>query len=118
MLREAARLMRAGVKELEGSDYITPWRAMPMPNPDNDGWLVANGLEDADYDNTVARCEFDFTGPASRYIASMHPAVALGVADCLDAAAGMWPPDPHEPREGCPDCSWIAVARAYLGDPP
>lgn len=46
---------------------------------------------------------------AGDYIASMHPLVALAVADWLDAAAG-----PQGSVAGL--CHALAVARAYLGD--
>ena len=53
------------------------------------------------------------------HIASWHPAVALAVADWIDAAAVLAPPDPHHEGEACETCDNVtralAVARAYLG---
>lgn len=91
-LREAARLMRERAESIEvGDDW---WAAHALT------WLQKTSG----------------TPMLAEHIASWHPDVALAVADCLDAAARVWPPDPHEPREGCPDCSWLAVARAFLGE--
>ena len=57
-----------------------------------------------------------------RHIASWHPAVALAVADWLDAVAEAWPIS--EPdyglsvrAEAVGHRQALAVARAYLGEP-
>ena len=88
ILREAAALMRSRAGSVEAAAVPTPWRALPRLDSENFGWVVASGVVDADYDNTVAVCSFDFEGGTSQHIASWHPTVALAVADWLEAEAG------------------------------
>ena len=95
-LREAAKLMR------ERASLVPPppWHQVGCQvNTDDSGNVIAqSGLPER-----------------AQYVASMHPGVALAVADWLDneatATEGM---ADEAPVLGLPDRCAIAVARAYL----
>ena len=116
-LRRAASLMR----ERAGAAPPSPWatRATTHGDPANGPThiVVENSLgliSDHDYDK--------WGGTSAEHIASWHPAVALAVADWLDAVAEAWPIS--EPdyglsvrAEAVGHRQALAVARAYLGEP-
>lgn len=102
VLREAAALMR----ERAEAATPTPWvvkRAhpdMPAYVAHEGWWVIASRTEQWD----------------AEHIASWHPAVALAVADLLDAQAAII--EEHGAFfdiEGMGDANALAVARAYLG---
>ena len=115
ILREAAALMRSRAGSVEAAAVPTPWRALPRLDSENFGWVVASGVVDADYDNTVAVCSFDFEGGTSQHIASWHPAVALAVADWLDRVASMWDTTSGFPPFDVLAVDALYVANTYLG---
>jgi hypothetical protein len=124
-LREAARLMR------ERAEAATPgpWRFTDSEAVNDvwDGGMVVVSTDADPIANVLDEWyEPDPGEPApindAEHIASWHPAVALAVADALDLAANLAPPDPHHGNERCETCGWVSalasVARAYLGEQP
>lgn len=117
-LRAAAALMR---ERADVWDYhASPWRVEPGPA----GWSVVRsaGVIEDDFAEPSAVVEHDTfvfqmdTTSTARHIASWHPAVALAVADWLEATAVRC--DMARERG---NHSWrgsrqaLAVADAYLG---
>ncbi len=103
MLREAAELMRQRAKAASEG----PWSAY------TDGLVWANRLGDPVSASTEPE--------DAEHIASWHPAVALAVADWLDAAANREQeyrngPYQCEPIEGDEVHAALTIARAYLGE--
>jgi hypothetical protein len=104
-LREAARLMRERVEALSPEfDWYSP-HAMAA--------LLAENPTHTRLGDPLA-CAHD-----AAHIAAWHPAVALAVADWLDAEARRF----EECQEFLPamsgvDPNALAVARAYLGERP
>lgn len=100
MLRRAAALMReraAGSRMWYPSDHHDGMDEVPWMDRE---WWSSVGL----------------SGIAADHAASWHPAVALAVANWLEAAARRMPDDCD-----CAEClayepEALAVARAYLGD--
>lgn len=108
--------MRSRAGSVEAAAVPTPWRALPRLDSENFGWVVASGVVDADYDNTVAVCSFDFEGGTSQHIASWHPAVALAVADWLeDIADRAYSRVDFRQPNSFDFAAAITVATAYLG---
>lgn len=108
-LRRAAALMR------ERSEAATdgPW-GCGEPHADDGFWLTV-GVWSGDPDNCHAECD---RRQDAAHIASWHPAVALAVADWLDATAKRWEyvaDKPHLSVYGGHHA--LAVARTYLGEP-
>ena len=116
LLREAAALMRSRAKTAtEGPWSLTfiPESAVPSQHAVDRHYVM--GCFDGNARNPAgpaAMCEYE---PDAEHIAGMHPAVALAVADWLDATAGEldqygW--------DGLPsNATAVAVARAYLDGP-
>ena len=110
-LRDAAALMRKRVRAATGS----PWIAFSARRGSDYIHGVTTDL-DVDYGADV------FVGcsqPDAIHIASWHPAVALAVADWLDATArefdALGDPDlSAHPQDGRRTAA-LAVARTYLG---
>jgi hypothetical protein len=103
-LREAARLMKARAEAATQG----PWgKGDPKAN---DGFWLTVGVWSGDPDNCHAECD---RRQDAEHIASWDPAVALAVADWLDACALVTEvaPDRHKGLA-------LAVARAYLGETP
>ena len=117
-LRTAAKLMRERVQGATAG----PWTVREEHGRDiaDEGWsdvrvvrpgagvaitYLSNVLEGSPHEDNAA------------YIASMHPGVALAVADWLDSVTDRWigvPAGPSEPEPEDFDAA-LAVARAYLG---
>lgn len=96
VLREAARLMR---ERAAGATAFTDAKTgSPL------AWI--QGLDGWVFDHGAAQIACAMTSENSEHIASWHPAVALAVADWLDAVSE-FNPSPTSPA--------LAVARAYLG---
>jgi len=110
LLREAAARMR----ELADSATPGPWHATHDPlghhveDSRGQGRLVAGfGPADTPTDNRRADAAF---------IASMHPGIALAVADWLTDAARAWDDSVYDPRVRNEHHAYaLAVARAFLG---
>ena len=125
-LREAARLMRERALTARRNVMDAGWKPGPTLDPDNNGWYVAMDVPDADWDTTVAHLPYDYEGETAPHIASWHPAVALAVADWLDAKADQDDKGTcDDPRGCCNLCEHdyghiaaLAVATAYLGATP
>ena len=98
-LRRAAALMR----ERAEAAVLSPWEAVEG----------ASGHWWVEHPNT-ADIALDLHGENARHIASWHPAVALAVADWLEAAARDKGADVITAGRG--DAYPLAVARAYLGE--
>ena len=112
ILRKAAAVMRERAEAaIHDSDGATRWTAT------GDGHHAAYGVTTVN--GPLWDIVNDVSGPDAEHIASWHPAVALAVADWIDAAAVLAPPDPHHEGEACETCDNVtralAVARAYLG---
>lgn len=123
-LREAARLMQ------ERAEAATegPWDAMVLGS---EGYLVlrSNGTVRDRGRHRVGRFglkDWDSDKADAEYVASMHPLVALAVADWLDSAAGRYDEiaaGPYGPAgaafvagdAGGDTDPAVAVARTYLG---
>lgn len=113
LLREAAKLMR---ERAEGATP-GPWTMRDGWGPTDDGLMVFARIANDAHETVIAPSGHP-DGPdgleAKRYdaehIAYWHPAVALAVADWLEAEAKSeaWP-SPHSAA--------VAVARTYLGEP-
>lgn len=103
-LRQAATLMR---KRAEAATE-DPWTFEDAPNGFSpmvisDAGIVANTWDKPDLSD-------------AEYIASWHPAVALAVADWLDACVAFLEERPEYTHDG-QDYAFT-VARAYLGETP
>ena len=111
-LRLAARLLR----ERAGTATPGPWQHMCLGS---EGCLVlrTSGTLRERGHGRVARFghkEWKADHADAEYVASMHPAVALAVADLLDKIAWMGELDADMlSRVGCDEA--IAIARACLG---
>lgn len=111
LLRDAAREMRmranaatAGPWEsLDDGDRLVAWRTTPEGFDDDFEYVVDEPIGNA------ANAE---------HIASWHPAVALAVADLLEAAVGeFWDGEPQ--WTDCPVAQRaVRIAQAYLGEVP
>ena len=100
MLRRAAGLMR------ERAEAAThgPWRRGDIDTFAESGFRI-------DYTDVEPNVCGGIDPADAEHIASWHPAVALAVANLLDAQAdaGYWEADPDSRAA-------LAVARAYLGE--
>jgi hypothetical protein len=111
-LRPAAALMRIRAKSAttwDGNWRVHADRPGRVIEVKGDGWDDAIVASCIDYGGT------ENGGHRAPHIASWHPAVALAVADWLDAIADQFEPiwqGPHVPKELA---DALAVARAYLG---
>jgi hypothetical protein len=105
-LREAARLMR------ERAEKATPGPWFVTSEAAQYGGLVAAPTEGFPYDAGYAGHLIgeSMSDGNREYVASMHPAVALPLADLLDSLADM-----YEQRGMEPMPLPLAIARAYLG---
>jgi hypothetical protein len=114
ILRRAAALMRERAEAATNSDWYPYFVPEQLHRPDGDGdWIVDSGPRFI--------CSTQADGPTSKanaeHIASWHPAVALAVADLLDAQAAL-----VEETGGffdiaeMGDANALNVARAYLGE--
>lgn len=102
LLKDAATLMR----ERAGRVPKT-WRL-------GRSQIIAVGTDRLDGADVIGECQVP---ERAAYVASMHPGVALAVADLLDKIAWMGSLDPEMlGRVGCDEA--IAIARAYLGEQP
>lgn len=116
ILREAARLMReraeAAIHEADGA---TTWRLGPEAWDGNVSTVEVLTPNDPDPFDVAENCSDD----DARHIASWRPAVALAVADWLDATADLGELLDYDGsgQPGSPHHAANAVARAYLGDP-
>lgn len=100
-LRRAAYLMRERANAVgEG-----PWESYPLPDAGPNRWTMT-GVGVAG-DDMGHRTETMFR-PDAEHIASWHPAVALAVADWLDAEFD---------HPWGPTFEAITVAETYLGQP-
>jgi len=111
-LRAAAKLMR----ERAEAATAGPWTAWVMGS---EGYLVlrAGGTVRERGRNRVGRFglkDWDGDKADAEYVASMHPLVALAVADWLDIEAGILEKGLPDPGAGWAEAR--AVARAYLGE--
>lgn len=125
VLRRAAALMRERAEAAtEGEWFVAhiPESAVPSPHA-IDRWYVM-GFFDGDTRKPTgpsAMCEYE---PDAVHIASWHPAVALAVAEWLEAKAEQDDKGTcDDPRGCCNLCEHdyghvaaLAVARAYLGE--
>ena len=101
-LRRAASLMRERAEEAtEG-----PWTTWADPKPGIDKAAVETAWTRGDPDDGGSLVTDWCDLPDAEHIASWHPAVALAVADWLDATAARI----EEIHEA------LTVARAYLGE--
>ena len=113
-LREAAALMRERA-EATSNKGQHPW-LMTETNLDADEFDVWTFIENHHW--TVAVADFD---KDAEHIASWHPAVALAVADWLDATADRIDAGRDPKLGGRRNHGWrgsreaLAVANAYLG---
>lgn len=110
LLREAAAKMRERAEASSPSPWVqTVW---PKEVPG----VYSQAIEDThEFDPEIART---LDKPDAEHIASWHPAVALAVADWLDAEAGTeerLSALAHRDSVGSIRDEAIAVARAYLG---
>ena len=129
LLRRAAALMR------ERAEAATPgpWRFTDSEAVNDvwDGGMVVVSTDADPIANVLDEWyEPDPGEPApindAEHIASWHPAVALAVADWLDATAAEHESDSGNERadaffaafDTAPDVAALAVARAYLGEQP
>lgn len=122
LLRRAAALMRERAEAATGGGF--GWHVTDLAGG-NEVWANrdAAGWDAFMVASTATRLN---PNPGERgyadaaHIASWHPAVALAVANWLDAVADLAPPDPHHADEECETCEQVAaaleVARAYLGE--
>jgi hypothetical protein len=111
-LRQAARLMRERAEAATDSPWVVKRARPDMPAyvAHEGWWVIASRTEQWD----------------AEHIASWHPAVALAVADWLDATAAEHESDSGNERADAffaafntaPDIAALAVARAYLGEQP
>ena len=104
ILRRAASLMRERAEVLS---FCAPWSAIP----------ARDGLPAGVVGGQRVIADLDERTDAAVHIASWHPAVALAVADWLDAEAESHRADVVGPYpSGCCRMSQaLAVARTYLG---
>jgi hypothetical protein len=101
ILREAAALMRSRAEAATPG----PWEA--AQGASGGVWVEAPNTA------TIADIDIDYSGHPEadgNHIASWHPAVALAVADWLNACALV-----KEVRAGSAQALALRVARAYLG---
>lgn len=103
--REAATLMR---QRAEAADRY--WNADVVPGDSLHLWVPDYDPSDPSGQTAMQRVVGGAESPLAEHIASWHPAVALAVADWLDACLA------RDPRAlGTEAESALAVARAYLG---
>lgn len=105
-LREAASLMRERTQAVPQE-----WRLVRTQ-------IIAVGTDQLPGTDVIGECQV----PArAAYVASMHPAVVLAVADWLEneAKAAVLVANAEDTASilGLPDSRAVAVARAYLGRP-
>ena len=108
VLREASALMRT---RAEGAS-AGPWKRFGMAGVAGADWeIVDERRVECDGCNEPVALLGCATNADALHIASWHPAVALAVADWLDACALVTEiaPDRHKGLA-------LAVARAYLGE--
>lgn len=119
ILREAAALMR---ERAEGAAdrSPSPWL---LGTEDPTGKVFAAGVVTLTDHNEELSVAEGFSAQECQHIASWHPAVALAVADWLDATAAEHESDAVDPRlceffaefNTAADIAAITVATAYLG---
>lgn len=108
VLREAARLMR----ERGNNATLGPWVQQSEPRSAK---VRSAGIDAENFDDEIA---VTIDAIDAEHIASWHPAVALAVADWLEAEAGTeerLSALAHRDSVGSIRDEAIAVARAYLG---
>ena len=116
-LRRAAALMRERAEAAE-SMLASPWSVGAWGESGGgarDGYSIGYATDNP-LAGLVATCADYVPLDAADHIASWHPAVALAVADWLDAEAGA-----VEFDGGRPDLlstQAVTVARTYLGEQP
>ena len=110
LLRRAADQMRERAKAVTPG----PWTVENTGSHMHDSWAVADVERYQSYTNSVA-CGED--KPLADHIASWHPAVAVAVAEWLDATADNADAIGYDGpgQAGSPHAVALAVARAYLG---
>ena len=112
LLRKAAALMRERA-EAAGSE----WNADVEPGDSLHLWVTDCDPSDPTGETAMQRLVGGADAPWSEHIASWHPAVALAVADWLDAEAESHRADLVGPFPSacCRMSQARAVARAFLG---
>lgn len=113
-LREAARLMRERAEAATQPWGVDRWLAYVQqpsnPTHAKDYDRIYVGTDD-EHGSVILSSPWTEAAPAE-HAASWHPAVALAVADLLDAEADAT----DEGFNGSADSHAVAIARAYLGE--
>lgn len=95
LLRRAASRLRGYGEMLPGAMADRPWRVVQSDSEDMAGVAACSDEVHADPENAIRSCDacWDMLTPhwqAARYVALMHPPVALALADHLESLAPLF----------------------------
>lgn len=111
-------LRRAAAKLREVVDHRAPgdWFPVITDSESDTGLAICNNHPVSDRGWACNDCWVveTYSEPLARYLAALHPPVALALADLFDAHARLWAASEDEARQAYARSELLDVARAVL----